>query len=978
MTMNRVSQSPPGQGLVWWIGLLMACFLWALGAGGAYAAPPPANAVIGNQATATYTDGAGTTRNVTSNLVQTTVAQVYGHTLTATQTKQAPLGSTVYFPHVLTNTGNGIDTYTLSTFNLAGDNFDLSNVRIYADANGDGQPDNATAITSTGELAAGASFRFVVAGEVPTSPATGDQALLRVGAVGNVADANNYVASATAPAGAEQGVTDTTVVSNQAVVNVTKAFNIVTGPTGTNVVVTLTYTNIGGAAATNVTLTDVIGAVGTAPVNTTGFDYMIGTGRWTQGAATPQTLTDAAGGDPSGINYTAPTAQGPGTVTAVIASVPPGQSGQVSFTLQVRSDAVVGTSTTTNAAPVSYNDGAATINTTTNTVAFTVTPTRGVNLQDATAAGTFSVNNTETALTRDDNVVRATAAQASSFDYRIYLTNTGNATDTFNLSTVNNLFPAGTTFQFFSSTDPTSATSTAGAPLVDSNGDGIPDTGPVAQNTTIPVFVRVQLPASAVSNTALTVDVRAISVGDATAGTNGIDAGNPQNTRDVRLTLSDIVEKQVDLTNVLARCDAQNGNGAGFAATGEATFRCSKNVQAGQQAVFELVVENTTGSADSYNLLASTGNGSINTAGFTASLPSGWSVEFRRASALGGVAAATAVTDAAGCATPATLAGLPVVINTGNISAGQAVAICAIVSVPTTQAQTTQSMYFRAASPASVSYSTPTAAFDVKHDQLVVLNDNVAALTIAPNRTGQVYPGGNVVYSHEVCNVSNSALTNVTLTSASTAQTPTGWTNVLYIDNGGTSGALDPTDTPVPGTNIIGNLAAGQCVTVLNNVFAPLGAPDGGYAVQTLSASYAGNTAAAVTVTDTSQVIVGDVTLEKTQGLGTGLGTCTALPGSYGVATLTNVMPDAHVCYQIVATNTGSGPVTALNIQDVAPQYTTLVAAGACAPSLSGANGTAGAPGTPTVAGASITSGAVTTVPPGGTVTMRFCVRLDN
>lgn len=154
------------------------------------AAAPPANAVIGNQATATYTDGTGTSRNVTSNLVQTTVAQIYGHTLTATQTKVAPQGSTVYFPHVLTNTGNGPDTYTLSTFNLGGDQFDLSNIRIFADANGDGLPDNATPITATTAVAAGASFRFVIAGEVPAPQTSGNQALLRVGA-GNGSDANN-------------------------------------------------------------------------------------------------------------------------------------------------------------------------------------------------------------------------------------------------------------------------------------------------------------------------------------------------------------------------------------------------------------------------------------------------------------------------------------------------------------------------------------------------------------------------------------------------------------------------------------------------------------------------------------------------------------------------------------------------------------------------------------------------------------------
>lgn len=973
MKFNRFSQSPP-TGLAWLVSIMLASLVWLLGSTAAIAAPPPANSVIGNQATATYTDGTGTTRNVTSNLVQTIVAQVYGHTLTASQTKVAPQGSTVYFPHVLTNTGNGPDTYTLSTLNLAADQFDLSNIRIFADANGDGLPDNATAITTTGAVAAGAGFRFVVAGEVPAPQTTGNQALVRVGAAGNVLDANNYTASATAPTVSQAGVTDTTTISNQAVINVNKSFDVITGPTGTQVLVTLNYTNIGGAAATAVTLTD---AIGVAASPTAGFSYVAGSGRWTTGGATPVTLTDAAAGDPAGIDFTGTAS--PGNIVAVISSVAPGDSGQVRFRVNVAATAVVGTSSTTNTATVAYNDGLVVINTNTNTVAFTVTATRGVNVQDATTAGPFNVNNTETAFSRNDNVEIASAPQGSSIDYRIYVTNTGNASDTFNMTMVNDAFPAGTTFQFFSSTNPAIATSVAGAPLVDSNGDGIPDTGPVASGTTIPVFVRVQLPGSAVSNTALTADVRATSVGDATTGTTGINAGNPEITRDGRLTLSDIIEKQVDLSNVVARCTTNNGTGSGFQATGEATFRCSKNVEAGQKAAFELVVANTTGSADSYDLLGAGSNGSINTAGFAASLPAGWTVEFRLASAAGGVAPATAVTDAAACAVPATLAGMPVIINTGNINAGQAVAVCAVVSIPANQTNTTQSLYFRAASPASVSYSTPTAAFDVKLDQVVVTNNNLSALTIAPNRTGQVYPGGNVVYSHEVCNVGTAMLTNVSLASAMTTQTPTGWTNAMYRDNGGTAGAIDPTDTALGTTGTIATLNAGQCVTVLNNVFAPLGAPQGAYAVQTLTATYTGGPAAGVSATDTTQVIVGDVTLEKTQGLGTNTaGTCTALPGAYSVNTLTNVNPGEFVCYNVLAKNTGSGTVTALNIQDVAPQYSTLVTAGTCAPTLSADATVVGVPGAPTVAGAGITSGAVTTVPPGGTVTMRFCVRIDN
>src|SRR3989442_15193156 len=94
----------------------------------AYAVAPPANTQIGNQATATYTDASNTQRTATSNLVVTIVQQVASFTITTDgQSKFAAPGGQVVFPHTITNTGNGADTFTLSVSNNAGgDNFDLT------------------------------------------------------------------------------------------------------------------------------------------------------------------------------------------------------------------------------------------------------------------------------------------------------------------------------------------------------------------------------------------------------------------------------------------------------------------------------------------------------------------------------------------------------------------------------------------------------------------------------------------------------------------------------------------------------------------------------------------------------------------------------------------------------------------------------------------------------------------------------------
>src|SRR3954471_7079589 len=93
--------------------VLFAGVMSTLGSGSALASPP-VGTVIGNQAAATYTDAGGTLRNVSSNIVLTTVAQVKSFTLTANGARAAAPGQTVYYPHTITNIGNGPDTYTLN------------------------------------------------------------------------------------------------------------------------------------------------------------------------------------------------------------------------------------------------------------------------------------------------------------------------------------------------------------------------------------------------------------------------------------------------------------------------------------------------------------------------------------------------------------------------------------------------------------------------------------------------------------------------------------------------------------------------------------------------------------------------------------------------------------------------------------------------------------------------------------------------
>lgn len=112
------------------LALIVGLSLWL--AVPAMAAMPPAGAIIGNQASVTYTDASSQTKTATSNLVETTVLQVGSLTLDADNTKTASIGNTVYMPHTLTNTGNGSDTFTLTTSDFGGGDTDFAtNINIY-------------------------------------------------------------------------------------------------------------------------------------------------------------------------------------------------------------------------------------------------------------------------------------------------------------------------------------------------------------------------------------------------------------------------------------------------------------------------------------------------------------------------------------------------------------------------------------------------------------------------------------------------------------------------------------------------------------------------------------------------------------------------------------------------------------------------------------------------------------------------------
>ncbi|OZA93799.1 MAG: hypothetical protein B7X59_14200, partial [Polaromonas sp. 39-63-203] len=452
----------------------------------------------------------------------------------------------------------------------------------------------------------------------------------------------------------------------------------------------LTYTNTGNSNATSVVISDVIPA---------GMTYVANSGRWSVTGAAALSDTGATSGSAPNTLTSQYTAAGT-TFAVTLAQVAPGQSGVISFNVNVGAATAPGL--INNTATESYNNGATTVTGSSNTVPFTVTQTASVTMTGQTVAGP--------------------AAPGSTVSFTNALTNTGNGIDTFNITLGASNYPAGTTFQLFKSDGVT--------PLVDTNSDGRPDTGPLAAGATYNVILRVTLPPNAPATaTASSVSKTATSVLDATKTATATD------------TLSAIAGATADITN-----NTPTGPGVGPGPEGAAVV--TNTTGPGTTTTFTLFANNTGPSPDSYNLGASTVSNFA-----TQTLPAGWTVTFK---ADGG---------AGNCSTTGAT-----ITNTGSVAAGGSTAVCAVVSVPPGYAAGTSDLYFRILSPTS-------GATDTVHDAVTV--SAVRSISITPNGAGQTYPGGSFVYSHTLTNNGNVLEGNGTVSTiaAATANNQAGFTS---------------------------------------------------------------------------------------------------------------------------------------------------------------------------------------------------------
>ena len=546
----------------------------------AYAAAPTAGSVIGNQAAATYVNSSGDTISVTSNMVQTVVQQVAGVTLATNASETAAPGGKAFLPHSITNDGNGPDAFTLAAAdsNPAGGDFDFDSVLIYPDANQDGIADTTTTIASTPVLAPGETYGIIIEANIPSSAIATESETITISATsqydGAVSDTN----------------TDTITVSTGAIIEIAKSMTAapggdgIVGP-GDTVTITLTYTNTGLTAATDLIVTDVLDG---------NLTFDAASGVWSDSATGLTDANDAyeltnGAGDQIDFQY-----DGTDTVTFQIDNVPTGRTGSVTFTATI--DAGTGAGTI-------YNTATQTVNTVafppSNRANIVVEEVYQVTAADA-ASSTYSAD--------PDTAVNLVAAPGSSTDddgalndqveedtdtyqgqtirFEFVLTNQSNIADSMNVSVANGSFPAGTTFEILAADNATPVLGTV---------------GPLASGGTTTVNVIARLAPSAAAAAAGTTNYTA------TLSAQSINGGTA-NTATALFTGA-VLAATVDIENPDTSGDGPNPLNGGNPWIDYAT-------DPGDPVSFDVVVQNNGPTGDTYNL------------SLGAALPTGWTITY--------------------------------------------------------------------------------------------------------------------------------------------------------------------------------------------------------------------------------------------------------------------------------------------------------------------------------------------------------------
>ena len=557
-----------------------------------------------------------------------------------------------------------------------------------------------------------------------------------------------------------------------------------------------------------------------------------------------------------------------GTATLVIPTVVANSSGVLKFKVRVNQNTPAGI--IRNIAEVDPDGPGAEVKTPSNPNDVTVLGVKKGTINDSTIDA-FADGQASTAPA--DDVITKSTTQGTPVTFGvtagggepIVVHNTGNVTEAFNISVNKNSLPTGSIVELFKADGVT--------PLTDTNGDGVADTGPIASGATYQVVAKVTLPSSYSSTTPISTILTSTPVTNSTG------------TDTINLVIDKVVASTVDLHNG----DATNSTGTVVGASGKDTgqYIDTKSTKPGQATNFPLTIDNKGATGDNYNLSTSP------------TLPTGWTVQYYLA-------------DGAGNPT-----GAPIT-NTGNIPSGGSVKLVAVVTPPANAPAGDQEVIFKVSSPA-------TGLTDVMSDRVTVETNRI--LSLQNDRTGQVAPGGTVVYKHTLTNngnIAEGATTGSLPFTLTNDQTANGWVTTLYVDSNN-DGVADAGEL-VTGSDLAvktGSIARGASVNLLIKVQAPTNATAGtpSAVVLTIKPTVVGGQSVADLVnTDLTTVTSGQVRLVKEQSLANCL---TGVAGTY-TQNAVYAKPGECVKYRITATNEGNADVTNVVISDATPAYTTL------------------------------------------------------
>ncbi|MCH7533405.1 MAG: DUF11 domain-containing protein [Gemmatimonadetes bacterium] len=147
----------PAASRFFWIRVLLD------GAAEAGASGTPAGTLISSRASLSYSLPNGSTGSEVSADAPVTIGQVAGVNVEPPRSSLAPSGTSILFPHTITNVGNGPDTFVLTATSLDG-----WPIRMVLDVNGDGTEDaDDTPIVAPLALNADASAQILVVLDIP-------------------------------------------------------------------------------------------------------------------------------------------------------------------------------------------------------------------------------------------------------------------------------------------------------------------------------------------------------------------------------------------------------------------------------------------------------------------------------------------------------------------------------------------------------------------------------------------------------------------------------------------------------------------------------------------------------------------------------------------------------------------------------------------------------------------------------------------